>query len=439
MTARGLIVAAPQSGAGKTTLTLGLLRAFVRRGLAVQPFKCGPDYIDPAFHAVAAGRPSYNLDSWAMARDTLADLVITHGAAADLCIVEGVMGLFDGAPQAGCTARGSTADLAALLGWPVVLVLDVAGQGETAAAVAAGCARYRDDVPIAGAVLNRIASPRHAASIAPALQRAGMPVLGVMAREQRMGLPARHLGLVQAAETPDIGRLLDLLADSMEAAVDLDAIRRNARPSVLAAGAAKKHAPPGQRIAVAQDRAFSFLYPHLLDRWRAAGAEILVFSPLGDEAPDPRADCVWLPGGYPELHAATLASACRFQAGLRALAARAVPVHGECGGYMVLGQGIEDAHGERHAMAGLLGLETSFATRRLHLGYRRARLRSACALGAPGGEILGHEFHYASVLSRNDEPLVDCQDAAGAVVTEGGGRRGSVSGTFFHFIDGQQT
>jgi cobyrinic acid a,c-diamide synthase len=439
MTARGVIVGAAQSGAGKTTVTLGLLRAFARRGLVVQPFKCGPDYIDPAFHTVAAGRQSYNLDSWAMARDTLADLVATHGANADLSIVEGVMGLFDGAPEVGLTARGSTADLAALLGWPVVLVLDVTGQGETAAAVAAGCARYRDDVPIAGVILNRVASPRHAATIEPAFKQIGMPILGVLARERAMTLPQRHLGLVQAAETPDIERHVELLADTIEAAVDLQAIRRSARPSALAAAAAFRHSPPGQRIAVAQDRAFSFLYPHLLDRWRAAGAEIRPFSPLADQAPDPDADCVWLPGGYPELHAATLASAHRFHDGLRALADRAVPIHGECGGYMVLAQGIEDAQGERHAMVGLLGLEASFAKRRLHLGYRRARLKSACALGASGLEILGHEFHYASVLSCHDEPLVDCQDATGAVVTEGGGRRGSVSGTFFHFIDGRQT
>src|SRR5262249_26882174 len=183
--------------------------------------------------------------------------------------------------------------------------------------------------------------------------------------------------------------------------------------------------------------AFSFIYPHLLDRWRAAGAEIMPFSPLADEPPDAGADVVWLPGGYPELHAATLANAHRFHQGLRALASRSVPVHGECGGYMVLGQGIEDAQGRRHAMTGLLTLETSFARRRLHLGYRRARLRTDCALGSAGTEVMGHEFHYASTLASDDEALVVCRDAGGAPVAEGGGRRGSVSGTFFHFIDGQ--
>jgi cobyrinic acid a,c-diamide synthase len=435
---RGLVVAASHSGAGKTTVTAGLLRAFARRGVRVQPFKCGPDYIDPAFHSVAAGRPSYNLDTWAMAPATIADLVSRHALAADLAIVEGVMGLFDGVAEPGQTARGSTADLAALLGWPVVLVLDVAGQTETAAAVAAGCARYRDDVSIAGVILNRVASPRHAALIAPGFARIGIPLFGAMTEDAHFTLPERHLGLVQASETADLDRRLDALAAMIDASIDLDAVRRSAQVGGFVGDAVPSLDPPGQRIALAEDRAFSFMYPHLLDRWRSAGAAILTFSPLADQAPDPTADAVWLPGGYPELHAGTLAAAHRFHQGLRALAGRAVPIHGECGGYMVLGQGIEDAAGQRHAMTGLLQLETSFAQRRMHLGYRRARLKVACPLGAAGTEVLGHEFHYASALSSDDEPLVECRDATGAPVAEGGGRRGSVSGTFFHFIDRRQ-
>jgi cobyrinic acid a,c-diamide synthase len=436
---RGLVVAAPHSGAGKTTATVGLLRALTRRGLRVQPFKCGPDYIDPAFHSVAAGRPSFNLDTWAMAPGTLADLVTRHVATADLAIVEGVMGLFDGVAEPGQTARGSTADLAAFLGWPVVLVLDVAGQTETAAAVAAGCAHYRDDVSIAGVILNRVASPRHAALIAPGFKRIGIPLFGALTQDAHFTLPERHLGLVQASETADIDKRLDALANLIEASIDLDALRHSARATGSADRAAARLDPPGQRIALAQDRAFSFMYPHLLDRWRSAGAEILAFSPLSDQAPDPAADAVWLPGGYPELHAGTLAAARRFHEGLRTLAGCAVPIHGECGGYMVLGQGIENADGQRHAMTGLLRLETSFAQRRLHIGYRRARLKASCPLGDGGAEVLGHEFHYASALSSDDEPLVECRDATGAPVAEGGGRRGSVSGTFFHFIDRRLT
>ncbi len=427
MSAPGIMISAVRSGAGKTTVALGLMRALTRRGVSVQPFKCGPDYIDPAFHAAAAGRPSFNLDSWAMSPALLADLVSRH--AANLSIVEGVMGLFDGAG-----GRGGTSDIAALLKWPVVLVLDVKGQIETAAALAQGCARYRDDVEVAGVILNRVASARHLDLIRPAFDRARIRLLGGIAGDQRLALPERHLGLVQAAETPEIEARLDALADALEATVDVAAVQQLARPALLPGDRPVALRPPGQRIALARDKAFSFMYPHLLEYWRLAGAEILPFSPLADEAPRADADAVWLPGGYPELHAGTLASARRFHEGLRTAAERSVPIHGECGGYMVLGRGLEDGDGTRHAMTGLLQLETSFARRSLHLGYRRARLHAAGVLGARGAEIMGHEFHYARILAVGDEPLADCRDAAGAAVPEAGARRGSVSGTFFHAI-----
>jgi cobyrinic acid a,c-diamide synthase len=439
----GLIIAAPRSGAGKTTVTLGLLRALRRRGCAVQPFKCGPDYIDPAFHEIAAGRPSFNLDSWAMGQELIDTLATKASAGADISIAEGVMGLFDGAAARGQSGSGTTADLASHLGWPVVLVLDVTGQTETAAAVALGCARYRDDVDIAGVILNRVASERHLSLVAPAFDRIKMPVFGAILREDRLVLPERHLGLVQAREIAAIDERLDAFADIIGAAINLDAIRQSARPAKAAVAIRDKQSdrarsrlrPPGQRIALAQDRAFSFIYPHLLRQWRLAGAEIIPFSPLADEPPDATADAVWLPGGYPELHAGALASAHGFRQGLQKLARHSIPIHGECGGYMVLGRGLEDADGNRHEMTGLLGLETSFSNRRLHLGYRRARLRVACFLGAVGTEVLGHEFHYASTVLASGDPLVDCRDAAGAVVPEQGARQGSTTGTFFHVID----
>jgi cobyrinic acid a,c-diamide synthase len=431
---RGFIVAAARSGAGKTTIASGLIRALARRGRTVQPFKCGPDYIDPAFHAAATGRPSFNLDTWGMAPPTLAALVQRHPA--DLAVVEGVMGLFDGVASQGQSARGQTADLAALTGWPIVLILDVSGQAETAAAIAAGLARYRSDIDVAGVILNRVASPRHLGTIAPSLEREGVRLFGAIGTDRRFALPERHLGLVQAVEMPDILARLDALADAVEGALDLDALEAIARPATLPpAVTAAGLPPPGQRIALAQDRAFSFMYPHLLEGWRAAGAEILPFSPLADQAPDASANAVWLPGGYPELHAGTLAAAGRFAAGMRAFAAKSMPIHGECGGYMVLGQGLETADGARHAMLGLLQVETSFAERRLHLGYRRACLVADNVLGTAGTEVAGHEFHYASVLSTGDEPLVDCRDALGAAVPEAGARRGAGSGTFFHAID----
>ena len=425
---RGLIVAATRSGAGKTTLTLGLMRALARRGLAVQPFKCGPDYIDPAFHEAATGRPSFSLDDWAMRPETMVDLVARHPA--DIAVAEGVMGLFDGV-----LGRGATADVAARLGWPVILVVDVSGQTETAAAIAAGCANYRDDVGIAGVILNKVASARHLSYIAPAFERIGVKLFGAVANDPGLKLPERHLGLVQAGETGDLAQRLDRFADVIEAALPVEAIQAAARPlRTKPAGTTQMIDPPGQRIALAQDRAFSFMYPHVLEHWRNSGAEIRPFSPLANEAPASDADAVWLPGGYPELHVGVLASATKFLDGMTQAASRGAAVHGECGGYMVLGEGLEDAHGQRHAMAGLLRLETSFAERSLHLGYRRARLLSDCALGMAGSEILGHEFHYARLLSTGDSPLVECRDAMGALTAEGGARRGSVSGTFFHAL-----
>ncbi|MFA6139528.1 MAG: cobyrinate a,c-diamide synthase [Hyphomicrobium sp.] len=426
---RGLIIAAPSSGAGKTTVVLGLLRALARRGTAVQPFKCGPDYIDTAFHTAAAGRASVNLDTWAMRPQLIAQLLRDAGADADVCIVEGVMGLYDSAGTRGACGDGSTADLAALTGWPVVLVLDVGAQAETAAAVALGLKTYRRDIDVAGVILNMTASPGHAGLIAGPMARIGLPVLGAVQRHADIVMPERHLGLIQAGESTTLDQRLEAIAATVANGVDLDPLVAAARPLVLGAdGEAASLPPPGQRIALAQDRAFSFVYAHILAGWRRAGAEIVPFSPLADEAPPAGCDAVWLPGGYPELHAGTLAAATRFRDGMNG-AARGLPIHGECGGYMVLGESLVDASGARHAMLGLLGVETSFAAPRMHLGYRRARLRNS------GAELVGHEFHFASLLANTDEPLADIRDAAGAPVAERGSRRGSVTGTFFHVID----
>ncbi|MEG6508908.1 cobyrinate a,c-diamide synthase [Methyloligella sp. 2.7D] len=437
MTSRpGLIIAAPRSGSGKTTVSLGLTRALTRRGVAVQPFKCGPDYIDPAFLSAAAGRPAINLDSWAMRPELIGHLAGSAGADAALCLVEGVMGLFDGAGHKGQCGNGSTADLAALTGWPVILVLDIGAQAETAAAVAFGCKLYRQDIGITGVILNNVAGARHEAMVRAPLEKIGLPVLGAIPRGAALSLPERHLGLVQAEETADLDARLTEIADTISEAVSLDDVMAAARPLRLSGGLLSDTLgfvpPPGQRIALAQDRAFTFLYPHLLSGWHAAGAEILPFSPLADEAPDATSDAVWLPGGYPELNGDTLAAAANFKRGMQAAASRGVPIHGECGGYMVLGAGLEDAQGSRHEMLGLLGLETSFAKRKLHLGYRRAR-----PLGEAGrsAELYGHEFHYASVLANPDAPFAVIFDAAGKPVADTGARRGTVTGAFFHLID----
>jgi cobyrinic acid a,c-diamide synthase len=430
----GLIVAAPASGSGKTTLTLALLAALRRRGRIVQPYKCGPDYIDPAFHGVAAGRPSFNLDSWAHSRARF-DALLRIAADADIAIAEGVMGLFDGVASSGAWGNGSTADIAAATGWPVVLVLDVGGQAQSAAAVALGFARYREDVTIAGVILNKVASERHAALVRDGFARIGIEVFGAVQRDSTLTMPERHLGLVQAQEDPALQARLATLADLAERDIDLAALEAAARPTRRQPHTmASPITPPGQRIALARDVAFSFVYPHLLAGWRAAGAEIVAFSPLADEPPDPSCDVAWLPGGYPELHAGQLASAVRFADGLRSFA-QTRPVHGECGGYMTLGAGLIDAAGVRHAMSGLLGLETDFAQRRLHLGYRTATLLAPIPGHAAGSALRGHEFHYARVAAQPDQPLAEIRDASGMATAETGSRRGRVTGSFFHMVD----
>jgi cobyrinic acid a,c-diamide synthase len=432
---RGLIIAAPHSGAGKTTITLAILAALARRGVKVRAAKAGPDYIDPAFQAAATGAATVNLDSWAMEPAMLDSLAARAAGDADILIIEGVMGLFDGAPgEAG--RRGATADLAAHFNLPVLLVLDVARQAQSAAAVVRGFAAHDPAVRIAGIILNRAASERHRKTIADAIAALSIPILGALPRDATLTLPERHLGLVQAGEHDDLAALIDRLAMMAERHLDLDLIEATAEPiAVTACGnCAGALAPPGQRIALAHDRAFSFVYPHLLDAWRSAGAEIICFSPLADEAPPERADCCWLPGGYPELHAQALAAARRFSDGIRRFA-EMHPVHGECGGYMVLGQSLEDAAGRRHPMTGLLGHATSFAKRRLHLGYRAARLLSDGVLGAKGQIVRGHEFHYASLVTvGDDEPLAEISDSEGRPLGNTGGRRGRVTGTFFHAI-----
>jgi cobyrinic acid a,c-diamide synthase len=432
--APGLVVAAPRSGSGKTTLTLGLLRALARQGVAVQPMKCGPDYIDPAFHQAAAGRTSRNLDGWAMRPALIDALIASAGQGCDIVVCEALMGLFDGVASEGAADDGSSAATAARTGWPVLLVLDVAGQSQSAGAIAHGFATFRKGVTIGGVVLNRVASDRHRVLASRGIEAAGLAVLGALPRRQDLVLPERHLGLVQAQETEGLDRILDAIADFVEAHVDLAAVRAMARPALVAPPPAARSDPPGQRIALARDAAFSFIYPHLVDAWREGGAEIMPFSPLADEAPDPAADIAWLPGGYPELHAGRLAANRHFLEGLRAFAATR-PVHGECGGYMVLGRSLVDARGTAHAMAGLLALETSFAQRRMTLGYRHATALADCPVAPSGGAVRGHEFHYSTVLACEDEPLFAVRDANAAALGRAGSRRGLATGSFFHVID----
>lgn len=430
--AGGLIISAPASGTGKTTLTLGLLAALRARGLSVQPFKSGPDYIDPGFHSAAAGRPSVNLDTWAMGADMIGGLIADASADADLIVAEGSMGLFDGVIRDGECGNGSSAQLAELTGWPVVLVLDTSGQAQSAAAVARGFATMRPDVRVAGVVLNKVASPRHEAMLRAGMDAAGIAVLGALPRQKEIEMPSRHLGLVQAGEQAEMPRILDAAARFVAGNVDLDALLA-ASGATATTGESATIRPPGQRIALARDGAFSFVYPHQLDGWRQVGAEILPFSPLNNDAPDDSADICWLPGGYPELHAGALAAATTFRSGLKSFA-KTRPVHGECGGYMAMGTALVDKDGARHEMAGLLGLVTSYENRKMHLGYRLATLAAPIPGYDAGARLRGHEFHYSTILDQPDAALAHVADAGGAPVPETGSRRGHATGTFFHLI-----
>lgn len=442
MSAPGLLIGAARSSSGKTTLALGLMRALTRRGLRVAAVKCGPDYIDPAFHAAATGRESINLDSWAMEESLIAQLAARAAEGADIAIAEGAMGLFDGATR-GAAGIGASADIAAALGWPVLLVHDVSGQGQTAAAVLRGLATCDARVTIAGAVLNRVGSERHRRLAGDAIESAGIRLYGALPRNESVALAERHLGLVQAGETPELDARLEALADFVEAHVDLDAVTAAAKaqgaggvaldPAASGSPNAVTLSPPGQRIAIARDDAFSFFYPHLARAWREAGAQLVYFSPLADEPPPEHCDICWLPGGYPELHAARLAQARRFLDGLRRFA-QTRPIHGECGGYMALGRSLTDAEGVAHEMAGLLDLETSFSKRKLHLGYRRATLAGDHCLGPMGRALRGHEFHYATILREEGAPFALARDAYSETVRPAGLVKGRTSGSFFHFI-----
>jgi cobyrinic acid a,c-diamide synthase len=427
----GFLVAAPASGQGKTTVTLGLLRALRRRGVALAAGKAGPDYIDPAFHAAASGAVCLNYDPWAMRPETIRANAGLATAGGGLFVVEAMMGLFDGAAD----GKGSAADLARLLRLPVVFVVDCSKMSHSIAALVSGFARFDPSVMIAGVVLNRVASDRHEAMLRAALGKAGIEVFGAIRSNEALVLPERHLGLVQAGEHPTLDDFIERAADAVEIGLDIDRILKAAR--LFGAGASEANidrlAPLGQRIAVARDVAFAFCYEHMLLGWRRRGAEISFFSPLAGEGPDDEANAIYLPGGYPELHAGTLAASDGFRAGMQDAAERGAVIYGECGGYMALGEGLEDARGERHAMLGLLPLETSFKTRERRLGYRRVRPVGGFVFEK---EMTAHEFHYASIVREGDaERLFTASDALGNELGAFGLRRGRVAGSFMHLID----
>jgi cobyrinic acid a,c-diamide synthase len=428
ITEKGLIVTAPHSGAGKTLFTLGLARALTKSGMSVAPAKAGPDYIDPAFLTAAAnGEPAINLDPWAMRPARIRALATRHARGADLLLIEGVMGLFDGAAD----GRGSTADLAAILDLPALLVIDCRRMGQSVAALATGYAGYRDDVTVAGVVLNNVASDRHEAMLRAALPAAGVPCFGAIRHDDALAIPDRHLGLVLPGAIGRFEEFIENAAQIIARRVDLDAVEALARP-LPDTERATPFPPLGQRVAIARDSAFAFVYDHWLSDWAAAGAGFRLFSPLADEAPDPEADAVFLPGGYPELHAQPLAAAANFKVGLTAARDRGALIYGECGGYMVLGKSLSVADGTTCEMTGLLPLETRIDSPRRTLGYRR--LSHAGPLPWPN-KLTAHEFHYSVETTQGGTPLFTATDATGEALAPMGMAENRVCGSYAHVVD----
>lgn len=426
--AKGLVIAAPRSGSGKTVVTLGLLAALRYRSVVVAPAKTGPDYIDPTFLTRAALREAVNLDPWSMQPNRLKALAQMQATGADLLLVEGVMGLFDGAAD----GFGSTADLATLLDLPVVLVVDATSQSQSVAPLVAGFANFRVGLRLGGVIFNRVASMKHERMLLDALAVTGIPCLGVIPRNSALALPERHLGLVLPDEVAAFDTFLDAAAETMGNFIDLAKLQALAAPLPDAEASPPGLPPLGQHIAIARDDAFAFLYPHLLDGWRAMGAELSFFSPLRDEAPIADADAIFLPGGYPELHGATLAAATQFKAGLTAARHRGALLYGECGGFMVLGESLVDKAGQGHVMAGLLPVTTRIDRPKRILGYRR--LTQSGDLPWPG-HLNGHEFHYSSAKQSRLPPLFAATDALGEAMPPMGAVIGRVMGSYAHVVD----
>ncbi|MFB9433980.1 cobyrinate a,c-diamide synthase [Streptoalloteichus tenebrarius] len=388
-----LVVAAPASGSGKTTVATGLVAALRRRGRAVAPFKVGPDYIDPGYHALAAGRPGRNLDPVLVGEDRIGPL-FAHGCrGADIAVVEGVMGLFDG--RSGTRGHASTAHLATLLAAPVVLVVDARGQSRSLAALLHGFRGFDPAVRLAGVVLNRVGSEHHERVLREACDEVGLPVLGVLGRHSALAVPSRHLGLVTAAEGgDDARRAVAAMADLVDAAVDLDAVVRLAGSApelpvtawdpALAVGAEERRRPV---VAVAGGAAFTFGYAEHTELLRAAGAEVVVVDPLRDERLPERTAGLVLPGGFPEQHAAELADNAALRAEVARFAAAGRPVHAECGGLLYLAAELDG-----RPMCGVLDARGRM-TERLTLGYRDAVAGTESALHPVGARVSGHEFH----------------------------------------------
>jgi len=400
-----LLIAAPASGNGKTTVCAGIIAALVGRGLKVAPFKVGPDYIDPTYHALAAGQTCHNLDPWLLPPERIVASFAQRSRSADIAIIEGMMGLFDG--LSGSDDSGSGADIARLLAVPVVLVLDVSAMARSAAAVVRGFRDFDPRVRIGGVILNRVGGATHARMVQEAIEvETGVPVLGYLPQEDAFHLPERHLGLIPTAEPGRWQSWVESVGRSVEQHIDLQRLLEIAECGALAQPVSNSASPfihqttaKRARIAVAYDAAFNFVYQDNLDLLQAAGAEIALFSPLNDQELPSGTQALYLCGGFPELYAEQLADNVSMHSQIQQAYVRGLPIYAECGGLMYLTHAILDIHNKSHSMVGLLPGRAVMG-QRLTLGYRTLQVLADNWLWKAGESLRGHEFHYSTWRGR---------------------------------------
>ncbi len=405
-------LAATSSGSGKTTLALGLMRALARRGLKVSPFKCGPDYIDPEFHKIAAKAESINLDLWMMGEDGVKRSFERRLAKNSCAVVEGVMGLFDGVSPS--SIEGSTAKLAITLGIPVVLVLDASGMAGTLAAIVSGCASFAPQLEIAGVIANFVSSESHRKLLAEALKSRGLPpLLGCLPPNPEWALPERHLGLVPEKEVLNGSSWYDSLAMGVERGIDFDLLLETTSRPVPQQAPEPPRKPFSSKLAVAMDDAFHFYYRDNFDALEAHGVELAFFSPLDGEALPRGASGLYLGGGYPEVFADELSSNLPMRSAIRSFAESGRPIYAECGGLMYLCRSLQDSKGESHRMCGLFDCDVEMGSKLHRLGYRETRTLKDSLLGPAGSLYRGHEFHW-SKISELSRFAMDAAESRGA-------------------------
>ena len=396
---KGFLIAATKSGSGKTTITLGLLAALMKRGLTVAPFKVGPDFIDPGHHTRVTGRTSRNLDGWMLSKDYNRHCFAENLSGTDVVVVEGVMGLFDG--YDGRSEAGSSAQMAKWLDLPVLLVVDCKSMARSAAALLQGFERFDPALKFAGVVFNRLGSERHLTYLKDAIRdHVAMPCLGGLYRNDDITIPERHLGLVTQDDHPLTPHMIDHLAQFVESGMDLDRFLEKLQDMTSPTAASPRdHGASGGkvRIGVARDNAFCFYYEDNLELMAAHGAELVFFSPMADMALPPDLDGLYFGGGYPELFAGRLAENTEMRREISRWAERGMPIYGECGGFMYLCRDITDVDGRTYPMTGCFPLTTRMFPRLKSLGYREVTLGTHTIIGPAGQTVRGHEFHYSDL------------------------------------------